>query len=112
MARRCRKGKDGMYTIKNHKYKQCVGSRASVWHGVAYKTRGNLCKLNLVKNKWGRIVSKRKHLTAKREKRLVKHGFLAKKGSFGVVKTGKKHPKIGKRSSKRRTKKRTKRRCR
>jgi len=37
-------------------------------------------------NKWGRIVSAKKHYTAKKEKRLQKHGFFAKKGKFGYVK--------------------------
>jgi hypothetical protein len=37
-------------------------------------------------NKWGRIVSRKKHATAKKEKRLQKHGYFAKKGSFGYVK--------------------------
>jgi len=31
-------------------------------------------------------VSKKKHLTAKKEKRLEKHGYFAKKGKFGFVK--------------------------
>jgi hypothetical protein len=42
--------------------------------------------MHLIMNKHGRIVSKRKHTTAKREKRLVKAGFLTKKGQFGYVK--------------------------
>jgi hypothetical protein len=42
-------------------------------------------------NKNGRIVSKRKHATAKREKRLVKAGFLTKKGQFGYVKKAHSH---------------------
>ena len=37
----------------------------------------------------GRIVSKAKHATAKREKRLVKAGFGTKKGKFGFVKLNK-----------------------
>ena len=37
-------------------------------------------------NKWGRIVSSKKHITAKKEKRLEKHGYFAKKGKFGYVK--------------------------
>jgi hypothetical protein len=37
-------------------------------------------------NKWGRIVSAKKHATAKKEKRLEKHGFFAQKGKFGYVK--------------------------
>ena len=37
-------------------------------------------------NKNGRIVSKKKHVTAKKEKRLEQHGYFAKKGKFGAVK--------------------------
>lgn len=37
-------------------------------------------------NKNGRIVSAVKHKTAKKEKRLEKYGFFAKKGKFGYVK--------------------------
>jgi hypothetical protein len=55
-------------------------------HGTAYKTEGGLVKKDLLMNKWGRIVSRKKHLTAKREKRLEKNGYFAKKGSFGYVK--------------------------
>jgi hypothetical protein len=39
-------------------------------------------------NKWGRVVSEKKHKTAKKEKRLQKYGFFAKKGKFGYVKSG------------------------
>jgi hypothetical protein len=42
--------------------------------------------MDLVMNKHGRVVSAKKHTTAKREKRLVKHGYTAKKGKFGAVK--------------------------
>ena len=41
-------------------------------------------------NKNGRIVSKAKHATAKRERRLVKAGYGTKKGKFGFVLIGKK----------------------
>jgi hypothetical protein len=37
-------------------------------------------------NKWGRIVSAKKHGTAKKEKRLQKYGYYAEKGKFGFVK--------------------------
>jgi hypothetical protein len=40
-------------------------------------------------NKNGRIVSRKKHVTAKKEKRLVKAGYGTKKGKFGFVKIGK-----------------------
>ncbi len=62
------------------------GSRAEVFHGTAKKTTGGLTKKDLIKNKHGEIVSRKKHLTAKREKRLEKHGYFAKKGAFGYVK--------------------------
>jgi hypothetical protein len=44
--------------------------------------------MDLVMNKNGRIVSEKKHKSAKREKRLLKHGYTARKGKFGAVKIG------------------------
>ena len=66
------------------------GSRAEVWHGNAKKTTGGLTKSDLLKNKHGEIVSKKKHLTAKKEKRLEKAGYFTQKGKFGFVKRDKK----------------------
>ena len=63
-----------------------IGSRAEVFHGNAKKTSGGLMKKDLIKNKHGEIVSKKKHLTTKKEKRLEKHGYFAVKGKFGYVK--------------------------
>jgi hypothetical protein len=62
------------------------GSRAEVFHGTAKKTSGGLEKKGLLKNKHGEIVSRKKHLSAKKEKRLEKYGYFAKKGKFGYVK--------------------------
>ena len=67
-----------------------VGSRAQVMHGTAKHTSGGLTRKDLKMNKWGRIVSKAKSMKAKKENRLAKMGFKTKKGTFGVVKTGKK----------------------
>ena len=69
-------------------HSQTIGTRAQVWHGTAKKTSGGLTKSNLMKNKSGRIVSKAKHNTAKKEMRLLKHGYGTKKGKFGFVKVG------------------------
>jgi hypothetical protein len=69
-------------------FEQTTGTRAQVWHGTAKKTSGGLTKTALMMNKHGRIVSRKKHNTAKREKRLVKAGFLTKKGHFGFIKKG------------------------
>jgi len=86
MVKRVSKSADGHYHIKGHKYEKLLGSRAQVWHGTAYKTNGELTKKNLYMNKTGHIVSLKKHITAKRENRLLKHGFGTKKGKFGFVK--------------------------
>lgn len=77
---------DGYYHINGNKYKELFGSRIQVWNGNAYKTEGNLVKSDLMKNKRNRIVSKKKYFTAKKEKRLEKHGYFTKKGIFGYVK--------------------------
>jgi hypothetical protein len=71
-------------------FEQTTGSRAQVWHGTAKKTSGGLTKTALMMNKHGRIVSRKKHNTAKKDKRLVKAGFLTKKGHFGFIKKGSK----------------------
>ncbi len=84
---------NGGYTVGGKKYKMLVGSRAQVWNGTALKTgygRAGLKKDNLVMNKWGRIVSKRKHKTGKTSglKRLHAKGYFTRKGKFGVFKKG------------------------
>jgi len=97
-------------------YKNLVGTRAEVWHKTAFKTgygktrsEGGtaLTRVNLVKNKHGRIVSKTK---AAQKNRLLKQlrdaGYTTKKGKFGAVKTAK-----AKKSSKGRKARKT-RRCR
>ena len=84
--KRHKKGADGLYHINGRKFQLLVGSRAQVWHETAYKTKGDLVRMDLIQNKHGRIVSRKKHNTAKKEKRLAKHGWTAKKGKFGAVK--------------------------
>jgi hypothetical protein len=72
---------------------QSIGSRRQVYNGTAIKTSGGLTKSDLIMSN-GRIVSKSKHLSAKKEMRLVKHGYGSQKGKFGYVKIGtKKHHK-------------------
>jgi len=79
------KSSDGFYHVKGKKFHQLIGSRAQVWHGTAYKTSGGLTKGDLHMNKNGRVVSKKKHQTAKAEKRLEKAGYFTRKGKFGFV---------------------------
>ncbi len=70
------------------KHSQTIGTRAQVWHGTAKKTSGGLHKNDLMMNKSGRIVSRAKHTTAKKEMRLLKYGYGTEKGKFGFVKVG------------------------
>tara|TARA_Y100000389_G_scaffold123044_1_gene120336 strand:- start:3122 stop:3433 length:312 start_codon:yes stop_codon:yes gene_type:complete len=82
------KSADGLYHIKGKKYPFLRGARRQVWAGTAYMTEGGLTRDKLHYNKRGRIVSKKKFHTAKKEKRLQKHGYFTKKGKFGYVKKG------------------------
>lgn len=77
---------DGTYTIGGKKFENITGTRAQVWHGTAYETTGQLKKDDLVMNKHGRIVSKDKFNTSRKEMRLVKYGYGSTKGRFGYVK--------------------------
>ena len=71
---------------KKHGCKKLYGSRLEVWNGTAYKTTGKLTKKGIFRNKNGRLVSRNKHFTALKEKRLLKHGYGFQKGKFGYVK--------------------------
>ena len=82
------KNAHGHYLIHGHKYEILEGSRAQVLHGTAYKTSGGLKKGDIMMNKNGRIVSKSKHASAKKDNRLLKAGYGTKKGKFGFVKLG------------------------
>jgi hypothetical protein len=90
MVKRISKGSDGKYHVKGKSYEMLIGSRAQVHHGNAYKTKGELTKSDLMMNKHGRIVSVRKHRTAKKEKRLEKAGYYTRRGRFGFVYVGSK----------------------
>ena len=81
------------------------GTRAEVMHGNALRTPGGLQKKDLKYNKNRRIVSKKQSARAKRENRLVKSGYVTKKGVFGSELVEKKSPKK-KRSSKKSPRKR------
>ena len=63
--------------------KKRVGSRAQVMHGTAHHTSGGLLKKSLKKNKWGRIVSRKKSRSAKKKNLLkdYKHMRFTKRKS-------------------------------
>ena len=105
MVKRHHRSSDGLYHIHGRRYKHLRGSRIQVFRQSAYETEGGLKKHELLRNKHGRIVSRRKHRTAKREhgSRFRKAGYdLQKRGhGFGPRKlTG------GRRRSRRRTRRR------
>ena len=76
---------DGLYHIQGKTYSSVRGSRHQVWNTTAYKTPGGLVRKDLTMSH-GRIVSLKKHKTAKKERRLEKYGYFAEKGKFGYVK--------------------------
>jgi hypothetical protein len=87
---------------------KATGTRAEVMHGTAKKTSGGLTKDDLKYNNQGRIVSKKASSRAKKENRLVKAGYVTKKGQFGAVKLdGAKKRSAKKRSAKKRVARRS-----
>ena len=76
--------------VDGKKYKMRYGSRRQVYNGTAYTTKGNLKQKDIIKNKQDRFVSRKKSRMAKKEQRLLKHGYGATKGKFGFTRT-KKH---------------------
>jgi hypothetical protein len=72
-----------------------VGSKAQVFHGTAAHTSGGLTKSDLVQNKHGRIVSRKKMMQGKKAlKYLTRKGYKAKKGTFRLFN---KHRRISRR---------------
>jgi hypothetical protein len=77
-----------------------VGSKAQVFHGTAKHTPGGLTKKDLMKHK-GRIISRKKHAAGKKAiKHLRALGYIAKKGTFTVMR---KSMAKGKRSTRKRS---------
>ena len=90
------KKKRGKPCKKSVKIMQKFGSRRQVCvYGTAEQTTGGLTKKDLIINKWGRVVSRKKHaMGGKLLKNLMNSnknvGWVAKKGKFGAKKvTGK-----------------------
>ena len=66
------KSADGLYYINGNIYKENIGTREKVWEKIAYKTSGGLIKEDLLMNKHGIIVSKRKFIDEKENNRFQK----------------------------------------
>jgi hypothetical protein len=69
--KRMTKSNDGLYHIGDQVYKQCHGSREQVWSDVAYKTTGGLTKSDLILNKHGKVISKKKFISEKMNNHLA-----------------------------------------
>lgn len=70
-----------------------IGSKAQVFHGTAHHTAGGLTRADLIKNKRGKIVSRKQAAAGKKAySRLVKAGYKPKKGTFKLFsKKARKH---------------------
>lgn len=71
VMKRISKNSDGFYYIDRIKYKKCFGTRDEVWCGDAFKTTGGLKKTDLILNKSGNIVSKKKFISEKTTNRFI-----------------------------------------
>ena len=88
-------------------FEKTFGSRGEVWHGTAKKTSGGLEKSKLMKNKHGRIVSRKKVALAKKsiKKNLYSKGYKPKKGKFVVMRKSMRTSKKAAKSKTRKSKK-------
>ena len=83
-----------------------VGSKAQVFHGTAKHTSGGLVKKDLMKHH-GRIISRKKHAAGKKAiKHLRALGFIAKKGTFKLMRKSMAKGKASRKHSRRHTRKR------
>jgi hypothetical protein len=57
-----KKNKQGKYYKNEIIYEKLVGNREEVWNSIAYKTSGDLTKVDLMINKQGKIVSRKKSI--------------------------------------------------
>ena len=59
------KNKDGVYNIDGKIYQTLTGSRKDVYDGISYRTPGLLTKSDIIMNKYGKIVSRKKSIEEK-----------------------------------------------
>lgn len=70
------KNKQGVYHINGVDYKLLEGTRQEVWDGIAYQTPGVLHKHDLIINKSGKLVSKKKCIQETIDNKFVKCGII------------------------------------
>lgn len=64
---------DGKYHINGGIYEKIRGTREEVWCGTAYQTTGELKRMDLEMNKYSKIVSKVKMITATIDNNFIKY---------------------------------------
>ena len=64
------RNKKGTYTIAGQDYQKNEGTRQEVWDGIAYQTSGLLLKDDLILNKKGKLISKKKCILAAEQNHL------------------------------------------
>lgn len=64
------RNKQGTYTIDGIDYQKNEGTRPEVWAGIAYQTSGLLKKHDLIMNKNGKLISKKKCILAAEQNHL------------------------------------------
>lgn len=69
-----KKNSDGTYIIHGNLYQKLIGSRIDVWEKIAYKTSGGLIFDDLILNKNGKIISKKKSIQEILYNRFFIHG--------------------------------------
>ena len=76
-----KKEKDGHYNINDKMYKTLIGTREEVYNEISYKTTGGLTKDDLLLNKNGKIVSKKKCILETKINRLEEVNLKKKESS-------------------------------
>tara|TARA_B110000444_G_scaffold261032_1_gene310632 strand:- start:1658 stop:2032 length:375 start_codon:yes stop_codon:yes gene_type:complete len=83
MTGNCKRMPNGSYRSNDGKtYAMLIGSPRQVWNETAYKTgygKRSMTRKKLLKKKDGRIVSKARSMTAKKNKNLGKYIDMARK---------------------------------
>ena len=68
-----------------------IGTKRQVYEGMAEKTVGGLRKNQLMKNKSGKVVSKKKHALGLKAINILKSRGFVKSKSRGVRRSGRSH---------------------
>jgi len=79
------RNQNGTYTIDQKIYTKLCGTRDDVWNGISYKTSGGLIKENLMMNKLGKIVSKKKCIQETIINRFEKFGVNKPKEQKDII---------------------------